>query len=493
MSVSAADMIGHDGTPTPTSSRKRKHTDEERAQRKKLKKQKYLEVETSSETMGHDETRIATENKKRRRKGQDAGVHERIAAQQKAHTGVQLPTLQEDAVALFTEESPMIRKKGKKRKALAEAEDATTRQEDIELPDAGNETLISSPPVTKSTISTTQSTPPSESIENSPFSTARVSLYVPCPAISLTTALPSLISTHLTPLLLTYYAPLNGILLSMTDASISSAAANSPGQPLLLPPSQPLPNQPQLALCADEAGVSFTWLTFTATTFNPAPNSTLSGYINVASEGFIGLILYNYFQVGIPKTRIPRGWKWTAPGGSGGSGSGSGTSSSKKQPKKGRIRDAESEETFQQSRSTPAIPDSQMGAPNHDTGAAHDAESNATMLQNTGYWTRTDGSVVSDSHPLSFRVVDCEIVPSSTRGNVDKTALQIEGTLLDEEEETRIVDEDRAKFERAQDKAHGRARSPGARNQANMMSGGLGVLSREGSVAATASRHRVRY
>jgi DNA-directed RNA polymerase I subunit RPA43 len=490
MSVSAADMVGRDGTLTPTSSRKRKHTDEEQAQRKKLKKQKHLEVENSSEVVAHHEIRSATENKKRRRKGQDAGVHELPVAQQEAHRGVELPALQENAVALATEETPVIRKKGKKRKAIAEAGHAATEQEDIELPDAEDEALTS-PQVTKSTVSTLQPTPPSESIENSPFYTTRVSLYVPCPAISLNTTLPSLISTHLTPLLLTYYAPLNGILLSITDASISSAAANSPGQPLLLPPLPPLPNQPQLALCADEAGVSFTWLTVTATTFNPAPNSTLSGYINVASEGFIGLILYNYFQVGIPKTRIPRGWKWTAPGGP--ADSGSGTSSSKKQSKKGRIRDAESEESSQQNGSTTAIPDSQTDATHHDTDANHDADSTATILQNTGYWTRTDGSIVSDSSPLSFRVVDCEIVPSSTRGNADKSALQIEGTLLDEEEENRIVEEERAKFERAQDKAHGRARSPGARNQANMMSGGLGVLSREGSVAAAGLRHRVRY
>lgn len=477
-------MAGHDRAQSSTSSKKRKHTEEERAERKKAKKQKHLEVEDSTEVLAGPENTETSKRKEKRKQAPDDEVFAPVAIQQDAQVDLELSDM-EDAVAPVAEGLPAVSKRKKKRRSIAEGQPpspklATTEQEDIELPDADDETFTSSPPFMKSSIPAAQPTPPSDVTENSPFHTARASLYVPCPAISLSTALPSLISTHLTPLLLTYYPPLDGIILSISDVNISSKASTEPGKPLELPTSSP--NSPQLALCADEGGVSFTWLSFTATTFRPGPSSTLSGYINVASEGFIGLVLYNYFQVGIAKNRIPPGWKWSAPGSS---------RASKKQPKKGRIRDAESEESSQvepQSGSTAAIPDSQATA-TQDTDGRRDT---ALHLQNTGYWTKADGAILKDTDLLSFRVVDCDIVPSSAR-NSDRLALQIEGTLLDEEDEERILAEERAKFERAQNKAHARANSLGSRHQANVMSGGLGMPSREGSAAAAVQRHRVAY
>jgi DNA-directed RNA polymerase I subunit RPA43 len=489
MSVNVTEMVGQDNIPSSASSKKRKHAAEERAERKKNKKQKHLQVHDSAEFLAGAGGTEATKKTKGRIKSPDEVVHAPGAIQ----PDIELPDA-EGAEAPAIEATPAVPKKKKKRKAIAEVQLTATEQEDIELPDADNETFTSPPPIPETT-SPAQQIPPSNSTENTPFHTARTSLYVPVPAISLTTALPSLISTHLTPLLLTYYPPLNGIILTIIDAHISSAASDLPGKPLVLPTiTTPSPQgTPTLALCADTSGVSFIWLTFTATTFSPTPSSTLTGHINVTSEGFIGLILHNYFQVGIAKSRIPRSWKWTAPGGS------DSRTPSKKQPKKGRIRDAENEENSQveaehESGSTVTmIPDSQASnTQDTDIASRKHVEAEAALQQNTGYWTTSSGSILDSNTPLSFRVVDCEIVPSSSRHS-DQLALQIEGTLLDEEDENRVLAEERARFERAQNKAYGRTESSGSRGQVNMMSGGFRELTREGSVAAAALRHRVKY
>lgn len=473
MSVSIAEMAGHDKAQTLASSKKRKHTDEERTERKKNKKQKHVEVEDSAEVLAGADTTETIKKKKRRRQSPEEELPKTVAAQQEAQPDIELLDVEDDAEAPAIEATPALPEKKKKRKAAIKPQATTAEQEDAELLDAD------------STTSTAQPTPPSNSTENSPFHTALTSIYVPVPAIALTSALPSLISTHLMPLLLTYYPPLSGIILSISEPHLSSTAAHYPGSPLLPTTS---PTYPQLALCADTSGVSFTWLTFTATTLSPSPSSTLTGYINVTSEGFIGLILYNYFQVSIAKTRIPRSWHYIPPGGSR-------ATSSKKQSKKGRIRDVDSEESSKLEHesggsTSPTIPDSQASLTAHSSAEA-------TIQLSTGYWLTPSGTILTSNTPLTFRLVSLEIIPSrsssSSNSQPDKLSLQIEGTLLDDEDEDKILAEERSRFERAQNKAYGRNESPGAKGIVNIMSGGLGEEVREGSVAAAAVRHRIKY
>jgi DNA-directed RNA polymerase I subunit RPA43 len=476
MSVSAAEMAKQDQEQAP-SSKKRKHTDEERAERKKKKKQKHAPIEAEVAEVEDSPTVNKTKENK---KGADVESVPPTSAQQEGGSDIELPDVEQDSEIPATGETPVILKKRRKRKDLdtsnkvASPAPETTEKEDIELPDTSadmnGDTFATPPLLTNGIGSTSQPTLPSDSIENTPFRTTRASLYVPCPAISLSTALPSLISTHLTPLLLTYYGPVSGVVLSITDVSVSSHAASEAGKPLQL--QQHLSStSTQYALCADDFGVSFTWLTGTFTSFRPTLNTTLSGYINIASEGFIGLVLYNYFQVGIAKSRIPRSWRWTAPGG---------PKPSKKQPKKGRIRDSESVETENTQTSLTTIPNSQGTLPPSQTSPSSTS---------TGHWTKADGTLLKESDLIEFRVVDIDVVPQNARDSA-RLGLQIEGTLLAEEEETKLLEEEKTKFEQAQNKAYGRTDSPGLKDEANMMSGGLG---REGSAATQTQRHRVAY
>jgi DNA-directed RNA polymerase I subunit RPA43 len=470
MSVSVAEMAGQDRFQSSAISKKRKHTDEERAERKKNKKQKHLEVEERAEVPAGATTE-KTKRKKRRTQSLEEETSEPVAIQQEAQPDIELPDVEveENVEAPATEDTAAVPKKEKKRKAVVESQPLPAEQEDIELPDAESDT------------STTPATPPTDSTENTPFHTVHTSLYVPVPAISLSSALPSLISTQLTPNILTYYPPLSGVLLSISDAHLSSTAATRVGEPLL--PSISSSTSPQVALCADTSGVSFTWLTFTATTFSPSPHTSLTGYINVTSEGFIGLILYNYFQVGIARTRIPRSWKWTPPGGHSSS-----SSRTKKLPKKGRIRDADSADSSQLDSTATPIPDSQP------TPSSGETDSQLS----TGYWTTSTSQILTSNTPLTFRLVSADTIPtrsSYSASSPDKLTLQLEGTLLSPDDEAQVLEEERAKFDRAQDKAYGRKESPGAKGIRHMMSGGLGgdEPGREGSVPASVVRHRVKY
>lgn len=470
MSVSVTEMARQD-QEQEKSSKKRKHSDEERAERKKKKKLKHAPVEVD---VAEAEALCAVSKKKEKTKAAEEASVQPMAQQDDGD--IELVDVEQDTEIPATEEIPTTPKKRRKQKdkatnpRVASPAPKTAEQEHSELPDVSvdlHEDGFGTPqPFTKVISSTAQPVLPSDLIENTPFHTVRASLYVPCPAISLSTALPSLISTHLTPLLLTYYAPFSGIVLSITDVSISNHAAASAGEPLKI--AQTPATGTQYALCADDGGVSFTWLTGTFTTFQPTLNTTLAGYINVASEGFIGLVLYNYFQVGIARSRIPKSWSWTAPGG---------PKASRKQPKKGRIRDSESvnvDNGMQASLTT--IPDSQA--------SDKPTWSQSSTGTSTGHWTRPDGTPINDSDLIHFRVVDIDTVPSNARDST-RLGLQIEGTLLDEDEEASLLAEERIKFDRAQNKANGRKDS----SQMHMTSGGLG---REGSVVH-GQRHRVAY
>jgi DNA-directed RNA polymerase I subunit RPA43 len=292
----------------------------------------------------------------------------------------------------------------------------------------------------------------------SPFYSVRLSLCVPLSAISLSpaTALASLQAEHLSPLLLTYYAPAHGIVLAFTDTVLSSSRpqpSNPPPKPASLQPSTSI-----LAKCADEYGVSYIWLTTTFLVFRPTPAQTLSGWINVCSDGFIGLLSYNYFQTGVARNRIPKDWRWVGPGGDP---TQARKRSMRSKAKKVRIRSSDSEE------------DVDMDADNAQTTLVGLEDWAEDDYDGTGYFVTADGSRVKGT--LQFRVVDADVVPGHHR---DMWTLQIEGTLLSPGDEAAVVEEERAQAEKL--KARGKPAEQGASIAADvaMMSGGLGAEDR---------------
>ena len=305
-----------------------------------------------------------------------------------------------------------------------------------------------------------------ESSDPSCFYSSRTSLCLPIPAVSLQKASSSILAAHLAPLLLTYFPPVEGIVLGFSDPDISARPSNVGADlPLQTPKDDNGISQGAIEVLArahEEFGACWVWLTATFLVFQPSPGDELHGWTNVTSEGFVGLVSYNYFQISVGKSRIPGSWSWSGA-----------TTEHKKKGKKGRLVDG-ARVSQEQSQGSNDVDGSQ------DVGDG--------QLSDAAHFVDEEGAKVPDT--LMFTVVETEMVPAHER---DKLSLQIDGSLLDAEAEDRLVEEERAKFERSFNR--GRSKTPAADVQ---MSGGM-ALSREASVASGASRttpvpkHRMRY
>jgi len=207
-----------------------------------------------------------------------------------------------------------------------------------------------------------------------------------------------------------------------------------------------------LVRVGEEFGASWAWLTVTFLVFTPQPGDELQGWTNAMSEGFIGLVSYNYFQSSIPKQRIPKNWSWDGPN--------TLLHKQKRTPRKGKLNDGDgpSQENYVESQET-AVAGEDDG---FDGMAGSFVDENGTTVQEN----------------LKFRVVDLEMIPAQERGQ--RFALQLEGTLLDAEEEEAVRQEEKEKWEARTNRSKSRSRNNGT----PMMSGGLPTHSRAGSVVS---------
>lgn len=424
-------------------------------------------------------TDLSPKPKKRKHVSDEKEAVKRKKKQRKE--GIESPV----AVHEPSTEKPNQKKKRKSKEAKevpVHTNGELSEQEDVDLPDAplAEQSSPEALPQTSSTAveaETEENAQPEdildllESADPTSFYTTRLSLYLSIPAISLETSTSSLLATHLAPLLLTYFPPAHGIVLGFADAVLSAKPANGINVSLVAPPSGDIQPQAEiLSRTADDFGVCWVWLTTTFLVFRPEKGDELHGWTNVTSEGFVGLVSYNYFQAAVDKTRIPADWNWSGP-------SKDATMRNRKKSKKGRLRD---EDGYTEQQENGRLEDG-------DDGEAVDGSaSHSQIVDDGGFFADATGSKVSST--LKFRVVDTEPVPAQDK---HKWSLQIDGTLLDDEAEQRVREEEQAKFERAQQ--HSRAQTPGDA----FMSGALG-LSREVSVASglsgqTPMRHRLAY
>lgn len=131
----------------------------------------------------------------------------------------------------------------------------------------------------------------------SPFHLQTSSLYLPLAPVSQRFPLEGICAEHLSPLLLTYYPPFNGVLLSYSNPRLSEKAFGNDGAQVLLQ------NH-------DEYAVSWTWLTAEFLLFKPEKGAWLEGYVNFQNEGHLGLVCWNLFNASIERKRLPSEWEW---------------------------------------------------------------------------------------------------------------------------------------------------------------------------------------
>ena len=500
------------GTSKPASEKKKRSKDQETGSNKRRRKdpQPDLNDNLPNENGGHhlpgksresSDTLFATEKtaditkRKRKRTTTDEYVDEpkTVEAEPRNASDMALVT---EKVPSAPSESPITTKRKKARHITAEEpEPAAIDLNHTEAQDDNDPTQDNDVLVVEETDMTEQPTFSLPSDLPSPFHSLRLSLYVPLYAVSLTTATNSLLSTHLAPLLLTYFPPAQGVVLSFSDPSISARSPKGPGQ-TAQPPSISHPitptnttaetRTPTPALAGDDQGTSWVWLTTTLLIFRPTRYTEMQGHVNICSEGFIGLVLYNYFQTGIARSRIPKTWRWEAAGWD--------TSAEGKKSKKGkktklndhadRVKDSQESETPWSSSDGLAIHHAQ------DFDAEYtDAAPNSDVQ--TSHFVMPAGEPVLGAQ--RFRVVDLDVVPVSG-GNSRSTrySLQIQGTLLDEEAEQKVRREEKVAYERllnrrarrvdvaaaAEDDKMGQGQGQGMEMDVTM-SGGLGVSGME--------------
>lgn len=134
----------------------------------------------------------------------------------------------------------------------------------------------------------------------SAFRRERASLFITLSPIAYGNSLKGAIAEHISPLLLTYFPPLDGVILAFENAFLSSEpnTREDSGRPVMLGQS------------IDEYAVTYIWLTADFTILRPTPGTRLEGVVTVQNESMLGLICYNYFNATIERRQLPDSWKW---------------------------------------------------------------------------------------------------------------------------------------------------------------------------------------
>ncbi|RAH49466.1 DNA-directed RNA polymerase I subunit RPA43 [Aspergillus brunneoviolaceus CBS 621.78] len=343
----------------------------------------------------------------------------------------------------------------KKRKHTVTDEEATPMP--IREKKSSSSSSSSKKSTTKSQKKSTITTP----AEGSPYTLTTATLYLPLSPISIspTHAQASLMAEHLSPLLLTYYPPLEGIVLAYSNVTISSTPPNSPESAAAGAATEDHPQPLTLARTAGEYGVLYVYLTATFLVFRPQRGQLLEGWVNVQSEGFLGAIALNLFSVGIERKRLPSNWKWIPPGDEHEDESTT-TTTAKKTPNdetnpsttNSDDSDSDTSEADPKPQFDPELEHFSPVTLASDANPLNPSNSNPDIsttndLNNTneddddgaeGYFQSVSGHRVRGT--IKFRVVDIDVIPGSER---DRAFISIEGTILSPEEEARVLEDER--------------------------------------------------
>ncbi|MBE7182017.1 MAG: hypothetical protein INR71_12580 [Terriglobus roseus] len=239
--------------------------------------------------------------------------------------------------------------------------------------------------------------------DDSPICEQTASFYLPLSPISLGSPVKGLCAEHLSPLILTYYPPLDGIVLSYRNARVSERPpAHGARAPSSASPS-PLARQ------VDEYAASFAWATADVLLLRLRRGACADAVVNLQSEGRLGLVVWNLFSASVPRARLPADWAWREGPGDGAGG-----------------------------------------------GAADDGEAG----EQHGHFVDGEGKRVP--RQVSFRIVDFEAAPAAEG---DRGFVSIEGSLLSEEEDAALDKEGGGEGAKEREGQRGTARRSGGMGQ----------------------------
>ncbi len=277
----------------------------------------------------------------------------------------------------------------------------------------------------------------------SPFYKQTSSLYLPLPPISQNHALQGICAEHISPLILTYYPPFHGVIISYSNPRLSTDA-------------QTEISKPAYAQAIDEYASSFVWLIADFVIFKPQRNSVIEGYVNLQSESTIGLLCLNFFNASIERKRLPKEWKWI-PGGLRVSG-------------KTKLKRGEED----------AMSDPDEVEPDEDQVMAGQSLEDAE-----GYFQDHAGKKIEGL--LRFRVKNVDTSKSMDR---ETGFVSIEGTMLSNDEERQLGEQERTKTSNI-----GRKQLAGSKESSSVMTGAIqnGFDDSTDIETTPSSKHRARY
>ena len=276
---------------------------------------------------------------------------------------------------------------------------------------------------------------------DSPFYEQTSSLYLPLSPISQHHAIQGLCAEHLSPLILTYFPPFHGVIISYSHPRLSTDTDAED-------------SKPAYAKSIDEYAPSFIWLTAEFLVFKPKKGSLIEGYVNLQNESNLGLVCWNFFNASIGRKRLPKGWKWIAGG-------------IKPTTRRKLKKAAESAET-----------DSEEDVTNQK-----EAEDNPEDTH--GYFRDDNGKKVEGV--VRFRVKDIETSRNMDR---DTSFLSLEGTMLNEEEELDLQEQEAMRIPERR-----RRQMNGISEPRNAMSGAL-MNGYDGAMdidSTPSGKHRAKY
>ena len=136
-----------------------------------------------------------------------------------------------------------------------------------------------------------------QSAEQSPFCTATFSLYLPLAPVSQLHPVSGICAEHLSPLILTYYPPLKGVVLSYSNVTLSEYPTEG---------SEQVTKDHVLAKTIDEFAASFVWVTAEFLLLRSQRGAMIEGQINLQNESHIGLVCFNCSMRAYRENDCPR-------------------------------------------------------------------------------------------------------------------------------------------------------------------------------------------
>ncbi len=276
----------------------------------------------------------------------------------------------------------------------------------------------------------------------SPFYQQTSSFYLPLPPISQKHALQGICAEHISPLILTYYPPFHGVVIAYSNARLSTDP-------------QTEASNPAYARAIDEYASSYVWFTADFVIFKPRRGTVIDGYVNLQSESTIGLLCLNFFNASIERRRLPKEWKWI-PGGM-------------KVPGKRKLKKAAKD----------TMSDSDGVDVDEDDTAGH-------ILEDTeGFFQDQAGDKVEGL--VRFRVKNVDTSKSMDR---ETGFVSIEGTMLSEDEERQLQEQERMRIPDMGRKQFGWQNEPSNAMTGAIVNGFDGAMDIDDTPS---SRHRAKY